>query len=165
MATTYHYEIVSLTTKDIGDQADVVKKIEYSFNGTDEDTGYAADVFDSIVLDDPADFTSFTEYSELTKEQVQGWLSALIEDSKEAEYKAKVDEMIEEYTSYNDVAPLPWAESYETPEITEPAESTTPDEQLAAALAADPGSDAVVTDDDEMDAGAAQDAADAEASA
>lgn len=130
MATTYHYEIVSMQTKDIGDVKDVVKKIEYAFVGTHE-SGYAADVFGMIVLDDPADPTTLTEYGELTEAQVQQWVKDLIPDDKELEMQASIDQRIEEQTGYNNIKPLPWAVSHETPENTTPAESLEPDADIA----------------------------------
>lgn len=160
MATTYHYDIVSLHTKDMGDVKDVVKKISYCFMGTDEETGYVADYFGEVVLDDPADLTTLTDYNDLTKEQVESWLIELIDDTLEAEMKAKVDNDIEMYVGYNDVKVLPWAESNETPAEHNPIDDMDESELAAYLNAGAPDSDAETSADEEVDAGTAQDQAD-----
>ena len=130
MSTTYHFEIVSLATKTIGDVEGIVKKIEYAMIGTHE-SGYTADQFGMIELDDPADPTTVTAYSELTEEQVQGWVSALIPDDEEAAMKANIDKMIEDATTINDIQPLPWAPVEEVPG-SEDTEVSYSDEDMAA---------------------------------
>ena len=74
MATTYKWVVVQMDTAPSEDTLqDVVKRVHYRYEGTDEQ--YFADIYGVLSCETPSE-TDFTAYEDLTYDQVCEWLVA-----------------------------------------------------------------------------------------
>lgn len=81
------------------------KQHEYFPFDTDEKAQYIADTYGALAVDTPHE-ASFTPYDEVTKEMVEGWLTAGLDCEA---IEANLDAQIENFLNPPIVAyPLPW---------------------------------------------------------
>jgi hypothetical protein len=93
MAITYTWELDRLSKKDVGDLSEAVIEIGWKCVGTNEDgiTG----VFWSTTAFDASSISAenFTAYTDLTKEQVLGWVQTRVE--ADSAFKTHMQERIQ----------------------------------------------------------------------
>ena len=90
MATEYVWKIETLETAvSDSDQADVVKQIHWRMNAADG--AFSATAYGSAAADPVSD--EFTEFADLTVEQVLGWVIPKLEVTED-ELKALLDQQI-----------------------------------------------------------------------
>lgn len=126
MALTLTYSVTSLKVKDEvnadGDTlTNAVTQTYWKCTGTDENgnTGEFQGATPFTAANVPSD--SFTDFADLTEEQVVGWIRAVVEG--DAGYKAHIEEQIQRQIDIEleQETEMPWAESV-TPETPEPLE-------------------------------------------
>lgn len=112
MSLTYTWSLTSLKKADIGDLSGIIVQTHWTCTGTDEEgnegTFHGATPFDP----DQVDPTNFTEFNNLTEEQVLGWIKAIVvghyKDHVDAQIMKQINEkkrVVEEVTA----DALPWA--------------------------------------------------------
>ena len=96
------------TTPDSADPSKAVLQVGWRVNGEQEDNGktYTASVYSTCTLP-PADPDNFTPFSDLTQDQVLGWLWAngVDKDSAEQAVQSNIDNQISPPTQ---ILPPPW---------------------------------------------------------
>ena len=118
MAITYTWELDRLSKKNHGDLSGVVIETGWRCIGTNEDgiTG----VFWSTTAFDPAsvDPDNFTEYDNLTKEQVLGWIQDIVsaDSNFESHMHERIQDSINEKIDPVEVVNYPFVEPNETPD-------------------------------------------------
>lgn len=114
MATTYSWEVSSLTHKTVGDSPETVVSFVAFRNATDEDSGAFAQRQENITFDESnIDLTNLLEFSDLTEEDVLGWISSVLSEERIAEIDTYLQERLPAAIEYlnnpKSVAPPPWA--------------------------------------------------------
>lgn len=109
MPITYNWTIAQMDTyPEYEGQTDVVFTVHWRLDGTDGK--YAAGVYGSVGLTvDPG--AKLTPYTQLTEEQVVGWVEAALGEKQVAAYRENIAKQIADQANPPVVTPpLPWAE-------------------------------------------------------
>lgn len=106
MVNNYKLNITKLeVNKTEGDLTDVVFLVHFSYVATTEDNQYSETALGMASIASP-DPENFTDFSELTEEQVKGWVESVVNFEKYQEHlDARIQEKINPPTEAKDV---PW---------------------------------------------------------
>jgi hypothetical protein len=105
MAINYTWNCKTVDVKTIDGNEDTVFNVHWRLTGTD-DTNTVSDGFDGTVnasatvygtqILDTSDLSSFTAFTDLTNEQITGWVESAMGEDKVTEYKTNVSNQIAE---------------------------------------------------------------------
>ena len=78
MSVTFKEELKDIMVKQINGLTDVIVEVNWVLTATHSDGRVKEN--NQVVILDPPDSTTFSEYSSLTKEEVRGWVRNFIPD-------------------------------------------------------------------------------------
>ena len=78
MSVTFKEELKDIMVKQINGLTDVIVEVNWVLTATHSDGRVKEN--NQIIILDPPDSTTFTEYSSLTKDEVRGWVRNFIPD-------------------------------------------------------------------------------------
>ena len=78
MSVTFKEELKDIMVKQINGLTDVIVEVNWVLTATHSDVRVKEN--NQIIILDPPDSTTFTEYSSLTKDEVRGWVRNFIPD-------------------------------------------------------------------------------------
>ena len=78
MSVTFKEELKDIMVKQINGLTDVIVEVNWVLTATHSDGRVNEN--NQIIILDPPDSTTFTEYSSLTKDEVRGWVRNFIPD-------------------------------------------------------------------------------------
>ena len=93
MTYTWNNKTVD-TYPNLDGNADVIFNVHWRLTGEDEN-GNVGSVYGTQSLD-TSDLSSFTDFNDITEEQINGWIETAMGEDRVAELKANIDAQIEE---------------------------------------------------------------------
>ena len=97
MAITYTWDTKSVDTYPTkSGESDVIFKVYWQLKGVDDTAEKNSSVKTGVSEIDTSDLSSFTEFSDVTKSDVDGWVQGLIGSDTINIYKSGIEEVIQE---------------------------------------------------------------------
>ena len=94
MAINYKWDCKTVDVKTIDGNEDTVFNVHWRLTGED-DSNNASTVYGTQTLD-TTDLSSFTAFTDLTNEQITGWVESALGEDKVTEYKTYITNQIAE---------------------------------------------------------------------
>ena len=101
MAINYTWDCKTVDVKTIDGNEDIVFNVHWIIKGEDDANNNSEGNPQTVLVYgtqklDTSDLSSFTPFSDLTNEQISGWVQSAIGEDKVTEYKANISNQIAE---------------------------------------------------------------------
>lgn len=113
---SFNIKIDAIRVTNIGDLTNVIKKVEWTMNGTEEGQTFSLPQVTDLGDPDPENFVQFAE---LTEENVVAWIEST--ETRLPSIKAHIQMVLDKEVQKAalETKPLPWAPVVETPQAPE----------------------------------------------